>query len=77
MRTAAFSNNNVTDSIHLELSNGPTFSGLRLGMSHISFEGDENHSAIAETIEKGCKLVDAEFEYVCETNGVQVFRKRK
>jgi integrase len=43
----------------------------------ISFEGDEYHSATAETIDEVCKLVDAGFEYVCETNGVQVFRKRK
>jgi hypothetical protein len=43
----------------------------------ISFEGDDYHSATAETIEEVCKLVDAGFEYVCERNDVQVFRKRK
>ena len=43
----------------------------------ISFEGDEYNSATAETTEEVCKLVEAGFEYVCETNGVQIFRKRK
>ncbi len=43
----------------------------------ISFEGDEYHSATAETVEEACKLVDAGFEYVCELNGVQIFKKRK
>ncbi len=43
----------------------------------ISFEGDEYHSATAETVEEACKLVEAGFEYVCTTNSAQVFRKRK
>jgi hypothetical protein len=44
----------------------------------VSFEdGDKYHSATAETVEAACKLVEVGFEYVCETNGVQVFRKRK
>jgi integrase len=43
----------------------------------ISFEGDEYNSATAKTTEEVCKLIEAGFEYVCETNGVQIFRKRK
>lgn len=43
----------------------------------IGFEGDEYHSATAETIEEASKLVEVGFEYVCEISGVQLFRKRK
>ena len=38
LRIAAFRSNGVNDSINLEFSKGPTFSGLRLGMSSISLE---------------------------------------
>lgn len=43
----------------------------------MSFEGDEFHSATAETIEEAKKLVEAGFEYVCTYNDTMLFRKRK
>jgi len=43
----------------------------------ITFEGDEFHSATAETVNDVKQLVEAGFEYVCEVEGVKVFRKRK
>ena len=43
----------------------------------VSFEGDEFHSAVAETVEEAKKLVEAGFEYVCNHNDTMLFRKRK
>ena len=43
----------------------------------ISFEGDEYHSASAETLEEAAKLIEAGFEYVCDIDRVRLFRKRK
>jgi integrase len=43
----------------------------------VSLESDEYHTATAKTVKETCKLIEAGFEYVCETNGFQVFRKRK
>lgn len=43
----------------------------------INFEEDEWMSKVAHTVEEACNLVEAGFEYVCERDGVQIFRKRK
>jgi len=43
----------------------------------VSFEGDEFHSATAQTIEGAKKLIDAGFEYVCTHNDTMLFKKRK
>jgi integrase len=43
----------------------------------VSFEGDEFHSAVAETVEEAQKLVETGFEYVCTHNDTMLFRKRK
>jgi len=43
----------------------------------VNFETDEYHSAVAETVEEARKLIEAGFEYVCNFNGVRLFRKRK
>ena len=43
----------------------------------VSFEGDEFHSATAQTIEEAKKLIDAGFEYVCTHNDTMLFKKRK
>jgi len=43
----------------------------------VSFEGDEFHSATAQTIEEAKKLIDSGFEYVCTHNNTMLFRKRK
>jgi integrase len=45
--------------------------------THLSkFESDEFHHAIAKTIEEAGKLVDAGFEFVCDFNDENLFRKR-
>ncbi|MDH5690602.1 MAG: tyrosine-type recombinase/integrase [Candidatus Bathyarchaeota archaeon] len=43
----------------------------------VSFEGDDFHSATAETVEEAKKLVEAGFEYVCTHSDTMLFRKRK
>lgn len=43
----------------------------------VSFQTDEYTSRVAETVEEACVLVEAGFGYVCEMNGMQIFRKRK
>ena len=43
----------------------------------VSFEGDEFHSAVAQTVEEARKLVEAGFEHVCTYNDTMLFRKRK
>jgi len=43
----------------------------------ITFEGDDFHSATAETVNDVKQLVEAGFEYVCDVEGVKVFRKWK
>jgi len=43
----------------------------------VSFEGDDFHSAVAETVEEAQKLIETGFEYVCTHNDTMLFRKRK
>jgi integrase/predicted RNA-binding Zn-ribbon protein involved in translation (DUF1610 family) len=43
----------------------------------INFETNEYHSATAKTVEEARQLIEAGFEYVCEIDNVQLFRKRK
>jgi hypothetical protein len=43
----------------------------------VTFESDEYHSAVAETIDDAEKLIEAGFEYVCIHEGTMLFRKRK
>jgi len=43
----------------------------------ISFESQEYHSATAKTPKKAQKLIKQGFEYVCDFNGLKLFRKRK
>ena len=38
---------------------------------------DEWHSATAKTVEEAKELIEAGFEYVCDIDGVKLFRKRK
>ena len=48
-----------------------------LSIQLVNFESDDYHSAIAKAIQEAQKLVEAEFEYVCEFETVKLFRKRK
>jgi len=43
----------------------------------VNFQDDEYISKVAWTLEEGCKLVKAGFEYVTEIEGGKIFRKRK
>jgi hypothetical protein len=43
----------------------------------VNFKEDEYHSAIAKTVQEAQKLIESGFEYVCEIDGVKLFRKRK
>jgi len=43
----------------------------------IRFESDEYHSAVAKSVEEAMGLIEAGFEYVCDMEGVKLFRKRK
>jgi dihydropteroate synthase len=38
---------------------------------------DEWHSATAKTVEEAKELIEAGFEYVCDIDGIKLFRKRK
>ena len=41
------------------------------------FEGDEYHSATANSVEEAKKLIEAGFEFVCKHENVMLFRKHK
>jgi len=43
----------------------------------VNFEKDEYHSATAHNVEEAKQLIEAGFEYVCDMEGVKLFRKRK
>jgi predicted RNase H-like HicB family nuclease len=44
----------------------------------IKLDKDEKfYSATAKTVEEARKLIEEGFEYVCEVDGVKLFRKRK
>lgn len=40
-------------------------------------EDNEHTSATAKTVDEAIKLIDSGFEYVTETDGIKLFRKRK
>jgi len=44
-------------------------------MAH--FHDDDYVSKVAKTVEETCQLVEAGFEYVCEMDGIKIFRKPK
>jgi integrase len=43
----------------------------------VNFPNDEYVSATANTIDEARKLIESGFEYVCDVDGVKLFRKRK
>lgn len=43
----------------------------------VSFESDNYHSAVANTVEEARKLLEQGFEYVCQKDDIMLFRKRK
>jgi len=40
-------------------------------------EEDDYVCRVAKTVEQAAELIEAGFDYVCEVNGVKLFRKRK
>ncbi|MBS7610848.1 tyrosine-type recombinase/integrase [Candidatus Bathyarchaeota archaeon] len=42
-----------------------------------SEQTDEFYSAVAKTVEEARRLVEAGFDYVCDIDGVKIFKKRK
>jgi len=43
----------------------------------IDVRSDEYVCKMAETVNEAAKLIEAGFDYVCEINGVKLFRKHK
>lgn len=43
----------------------------------MDFGGDEFHSAIAKNVEEAQKLIEEEFEFVCDYDDIILSRKRK
>jgi integrase len=43
----------------------------------IETEGEEYHSATAKTVDEAKKLIEEGFDFVCDLDGVKLFRKRK
>ena len=47
-------------------------------MQLVKFENcDEYFCKVAKTLDEIAKLIEVEFEYVCEHDGLKFFRKRK
>jgi hypothetical protein len=40
-------------------------------------EEDEYVCKVAKTVQQAAELIEADFDYVCEIDGVKLFRKRK
>jgi integrase len=43
----------------------------------MDFGSEEYHSATAKTVEEAAKLIEQGFDFICEVDGVKLFRKRK
>jgi len=43
----------------------------------INYETDDYHSATADSVQEARKLIESGFEYICTTNNIMLFRKRK
>jgi hypothetical protein len=43
----------------------------------VNFKEDEFICKTARTVQEAAQLIEAGFEYVCEIDGVRLFRKRK
>jgi hypothetical protein len=46
-------------------------------MQLVKLEEDEYVCKVAKTVEQASRLIEAGFEYVCDIDGVKLFRKRK
>ncbi len=43
----------------------------------MDFGSEEYHCAIAKTLDEAAKLIEQGFDYICDVDGVKLFRKRK
>jgi hypothetical protein len=43
----------------------------------VNFPNDEYVSAVARNVDEARKLIECGFEYICDVDGVKLFRKRK
>jgi len=43
----------------------------------LDLDSEDYHAATAKTVEEACKLVESGFQYVCEFEGIKLFRKPK
>jgi integrase len=59
---------------HRKLENTTIYVHIANGLMNYS---DEYHSAIAKTLDEARQLIEQGFEYICEMEGVKLFRKRK
>jgi len=52
---------------------------LYIQLAEVIFKeaSDQFTSRVAKTVDEACELVEAGFDYVCEVDGVKLFRKRK
>ena len=68
----------IKDILHvMELLGHKSIQNTLLYTQLVNFEADEYHSAVVATIEEARKLIEAGFEYVCDMDGVKLFRKHK
>ena len=50
---------------------------INVEKSLFQYKNDEFYCKTASTVEEASKLIEAGFEYVCDMNGIKLFRKRK
>jgi len=43
----------------------------------LDFGSEEYHSATAKTVNEAAKLIEQGFDYICDVDGIKLFRKRK
>jgi hypothetical protein len=43
----------------------------------MDFGSEEYHCAIAKTVNEATKLIEQGFDFVCDVDGIKLFRKRK
>ena len=60
------------------IARADTRASLQQQSTHmVNFDAESYHSATAQTIEEARKLVETGFQYVCDVEGLKLFRKPK
>lgn len=60
---------------HVNINN--TLIYIHLEKALFNSENDEFNVKVVKTVEEACKLIEVGFEYVCDMEGVKLFRQRK